>query len=68
MHQPGPQDSWAIKERLGGQDLMLFGVFDGHGAEGKAVSHTITTKLPKLLANSPHLKVSPEAPCSLFAS
>ena len=51
------QDAWVIQERLGGQDMLMFGVFDGHGQEGKTVSHGICTNLPKALAKHAACKV-----------
>jgi serine/threonine protein phosphatase PrpC len=41
-----------VKERLASQDAALFGVFDGHGQEGKAVSHHICATLPRLVSRS----------------
>lgn len=29
--------------------MAMFGVFDGHGAEGKVVSNTVCQSLPKIL-------------------
>jgi serine/threonine protein phosphatase PrpC len=52
------QDAWCVQERLGGQDMLLFGVFDGHGQEGKVVSHTICQNLPKIMARLVGSKVS----------
>jgi serine/threonine protein phosphatase PrpC len=52
------QDAWCVQERLGGQDMLLFGVFDGHGQEGKVVSHTICQNLPKIMARMVGSKVS----------
>lgn len=55
---PQPQDAWAVKEKLSPTSYMaLFGVFDGHGAEGKAVSHHVTAQLPRMVARSPLCKV-----------
>lgn len=51
------QDAWAVKERLGAQEMALFGVFDGHGQEGKAVSHHICATLPRLVSRSTLCKV-----------
>ena len=52
------QDAWVVKERLGAaQDMALFGVFDGHGQEGKAVSHHVCATLPRLVARSALCKV-----------
>lgn len=47
-----------MQERLGGQDMLLFGVFDGHGQEGKVVSHTICQNLPKIMARLVGSRVS----------
>lgn len=52
------QDAWCIQERLAGQDMAMFGVFDGHGQEGKTVSHSVCTNLPKSLAKHAACKVS----------
>jgi serine/threonine protein phosphatase PrpC len=38
--------------------MVLFGVFDGHGQEGKVVSHTICQNLPKIMARMLGSKVS----------
>ncbi|KAI8474496.1 MAG: phosphatase 2C-like domain-containing protein [Monoraphidium minutum] len=46
------QDAWTVKERVGGQDMALFGVFDGHGQEGKAVSHHVCAAVPRLVGRS----------------
>jgi hypothetical protein len=43
------QDAWCVQERLAGQDMVMFGVFDGHGQEGKTVSHSVCTNVPKFL-------------------
>jgi hypothetical protein len=43
------QDSWIAKEKLVGSEYALFGVFDGHGAEGKVVSAAVAELLPLLL-------------------
>ncbi len=51
------QDAWVVRERLGAQEMALFGVFDGHGQEGKAVSHHVTAALPQLVARSSLCKV-----------
>lgn len=51
------QDAWVIQERLAGQDMLMFGVFDGHGQEGKTVSHSICTNLPKALSKHAACKV-----------
>lgn len=48
-----------MKESLGAtaQELALFGVFDGHGQEGKSVSHHVCATLPRLVARSTLCKV-----------
>eukprot|EP00879_Flechtneria_rotunda_P024023 GHRR01025445.1.p1 GENE.GHRR01025445.1~~GHRR01025445.1.p1 ORF type:complete len:195 (+),score=46.36 GHRR01025445.1:342-926(+) len=51
------QDAWCVQEQLAGQDMVLFGVFDGHGQEGKIVSHTICQNLPKILSTLGQCKV-----------
>jgi serine/threonine protein phosphatase PrpC len=51
------QDAWAVKERLGPLDTALFGVFDGHGQQGKAVSHHVCAMLPRLVSRSALCKV-----------
>ena len=65
------QDAWAVKERLapqqassssgggggnGGGDMALFCVFDGHGADGRAVSNHVCGGVPRLVARSPLLR------------
>jgi serine/threonine protein phosphatase PrpC len=66
------QDAWCVQERLGGQGMLLFGVFDGHGQEGKVVSHTICQNLPKIMARLVGSKVSTASqanwPCSACVS
>ena len=52
------QDAWAVKERLNAQEMLMLGVFDGHGAEGKVVSNHIATNLHKIMAKSALCKVS----------
>ncbi len=47
------QDSWLADEFLGGSATALFGVFDGHGLDGRKVSNAIAARLPKLLAECP---------------
>lgn len=51
------QDAWCVQERLAGQDMAMFGVFDGHGQEGKVVSHSVCTNIPKALAKHAACKV-----------
>jgi serine/threonine protein phosphatase PrpC len=51
------QDAWAVKERLNSQEMLMLGVFDGHGAEGKVVSNHIATNLHKIMAKSALCKV-----------
>ncbi|KIY98047.1 Protein phosphatase 2C containing protein [Monoraphidium neglectum] len=47
------QDAWVVKERVSAaQDMAFFGVFDGHGQEGRAVSNHVCTAVPRLLARS----------------
>ena len=41
-----------MKERLGGQDVVFFGVFDGHGYDGGKVSQAVVRSLPELIQNS----------------
>lgn len=52
------QDAWCVQERLANQDMVMFGVFDGHGQEGKIVSHSVCTNVPKALAKHAACKVS----------
>lgn len=51
------QDAWCVQECLAGQDMAMFGVFDGHGQEGKVVSHSMCTNVPKALAKHGACKV-----------
>lgn len=51
------QDAWCVQERLAGQDMVMFGVFDGHGQEGKTVSHSVCTNVPKSLSKHAACKV-----------
>eukprot|EP00775_Hariotina_reticulata_P011481 gene11481-11625_t len=46
------QDAWCIQEHFCGQDMLLLGVFDGHGVEGKTVSNTICQQLPSILSKA----------------
>ncbi|KAF8071239.1 protein phosphatase [Scenedesmus sp. PABB004] len=55
------QDAWCVQERLAGHELALFGVFDGHGQEGKAVSHTVCEQLPRIMARLLAGKAAPAA-------
>lgn len=41
----------------------MFGVFDGHGQEGKTVSHSVCTNVPKLLAKHAACKVGLAIAC-----
>lgn len=50
------QDSWVIKENIGGKEGLLFGVFDGHGSQGKLVSQHVAHTLPRLVVQSPAFK------------
>lgn len=50
------QDSWVADEFLGGSETALFGVFDGHGIDGRKVSNGIAARLPKLLADCTDFK------------
>ena len=43
-------------EFLGGSETALFGVFDGHGIDGRKVSNGIAARLPKLLADCTDFK------------
>ena len=45
--------------RQDSSSFSLFGVFDGHGPQGKAVSCLLADKLPKILAATPAFKVGP---------
>ena len=47
------QDAWLVHERFGAGAGTLLGVFDGHGASGRAVSHAVMSQLPRLLAARP---------------
>uniref|UniRef100_A0A383VYJ0 protein-serine/threonine phosphatase n=1 Tax=Tetradesmus obliquus TaxID=3088 RepID=A0A383VYJ0_TETOB len=62
------QDAWCVQERLGGQDMLLFGVFDGHGQEGKVVSHTICQNLPKIMARLVGSRPPPSIETALSAA
>lgn len=37
--------------------MALFGVFDGHGQEGRSVSNCVCANLPKVLARQANCKV-----------
>jgi len=50
------QDAWVIKENFGGREGIMFAVFDGHGYDGRKVSHALANKLPKMLAASDKFK------------
>eukprot|EP00873_Tetraselmis_striata_P022964 jgi/Tetstr1/443228/TSEL_031266.t1 len=54
--QKDNQDAWVVKENFGNQRGIFFGVFDGHGYEGRKVSHAIVNRLPKMLASSEAFK------------
>ncbi len=54
--QKDNQDSCVVKERLGGQDVIFFGVFDGHGYDGGKVSQAVVRSLPELIQNSESYK------------
>lgn len=48
-----------VLEQFAKQPEMTFvGLFDGHGAEGRAVAKYVATKLPQLLAQQPGLTSS----------
>jgi serine/threonine protein phosphatase PrpC len=55
------QDAWCVQECLAGQDMAMFGVFDGHGQEGKVVSHSVCTNMPMALAKNAACKVGATA-------
>lgn len=40
----------ALQEHVGGIEAVLFGVFDGHGEQGKDASKIVAMALPKILA------------------
>ena len=42
---------------MGPEEGLYLGVFDGHGSEGRSVSQTICSRVPKLLAQNPMFKV-----------
>jgi hypothetical protein len=45
------QDSWMIQECPGGRAGLLLGVFDGHGPQGRKVSSSAVSRLPKIISN-----------------
>lgn len=52
------QDAWCVQEKLAGEDDgLLFGIFDGHGQEGRTVSWTISTQLPAIMSRLASSKV-----------
>ena len=51
------QDAWAICEFPGKANSVLFGVFDGHGPQGRKVSLALARELPGALASSREWKV-----------
>jgi hypothetical protein len=62
------QDSWLADEFLGGSATALFGVFDGHGLDGRKVSNAIAARLPKLLAECPDFQArGPPVPGAALA-
>lgn len=54
--QKDNQDAWVVKENFGNRRGIFFGVFDGHGYEGRKVSHAVTNRLPKMLSGSDAFK------------
>ena len=46
------QDSWLVRENFGEKNMLLMGVYDGHGYEGEKVSRTIVSKLPGFMNES----------------
>jgi len=55
-YQKENQDAWVVKENFGNSKGILFGVFDGHGCEGKKVSHALVGRMPKMLCASDKFK------------
>lgn len=50
--QKDNQDSWLVRENFGEKNMLLMGVFDGHGYEGAKISRTIVSKLPGFMTGS----------------
>ena len=50
--QKDNQDSWLVRENFGEKNMLLMGVFDGHGYEGAKISRTIVSKLPGFMTES----------------
>ena len=46
------QDSWLVRENFGEKNMLLMGVYDGHGYEGEKVSRSIVSKLPGFMNES----------------
>ncbi|KAG1667055.1 hypothetical protein FOA52_000418 [Chlamydomonas sp. UWO 241] len=43
------QDSWVVREHVGGSQTVLLGVFDGHGEAGQTVSSVVAMAMPKIV-------------------
>ena len=54
--QNSGQDTWLADEFVGGSATALFGVFDGHGLDGRKVSNAVASRLPKLLGECADFK------------
>lgn len=52
------QDSHSVTEYLGGEDVCLLGVYDGHGVDGAKVSQHLAKIVPQHLSEAEELRVS----------
>ena len=50
---------------MGGSATALFGVFDGHGVDGRKVSNAVASRLPKLLGECADFKARREPSSAL---
>jgi serine/threonine protein phosphatase PrpC len=59
-HKPN-QDSLLVSKSLGGTDLGLFAVFDGHGPKGEQASHFCRVHLADTITRHKSFKANPSA-------
>ena len=52
------QDSWVVTDFPERSHCVIFGVFDGHGPNGRRVSSALADGLPRMLTASPDWKAS----------
>ena len=65
--QKDNQDSWLVRENFGEKNMLLMGVYDGHGYEGAKISRTIVSKLPGFMTTSKEFMTGNFRECFKYA-